>query len=456
MLRITSLIKNAVGLGEGHERTKRAKKNITAGLLIRGLNIGVGLLLVPITINYLNPTNYGIWITLTSLVAWFGFFDIGFGNGLRNRFAEAIAKDHHELAKTYVSTTYAILTIIISAFLILFYFLNFFINWNSILNAGDSPVMGKELSYLAVVVFTSFGMTFVFNLIAVILSADQRGALSSVFDLVGKSLSLIFIFILTKVSESSLLSLGIVYCSISPLVLAVASFCFFKGRYRIYRPSISSVDFSKAKDLFSIGAKFFLIQIAGILLYQTNNMIITQLFGPAMVTPYNVAFKYFNVLYMGWLIVIGPFWSAFTEAWTKHDIEWIKKTMEKLMKSWLILLLIGCILLLLSDFIFKLWINKSFSVPFWISFLTLSWIFINTWNGIFSHFLNGVGKIKVQLFLGVFVALINLPLAIFLGKLIGLEGVLLANVLLGLIQVWLYPLQYLRIINETATGIFDK
>jgi O-antigen/teichoic acid export membrane protein len=179
---ITS-IKNLIGFGQGHARTNRAKKNIAASFVIKGANIVVGLMLVPLTINYLSPTKYGIWITMTSLVAWFGFFNIGLGNGLKNRFAEAKAKGDHKLAKIYVSTTYAILLIIISAVLILFYIINIFLNWNIILNAGTDPVLKKELSYLAIVVVTSFGMTFVLNLISIILSADQRQAKSDVFDI---------------------------------------------------------------------------------------------------------------------------------------------------------------------------------------------------------------------------------------------------------------------------------
>ncbi len=455
-MKVAYKIKNLVGLGNGHERTNRAKRNIAAGFLIRGMNIGIGLLLLPITINYLNQTNYGIWSTLTSLVAWFGFFDIGLGNGLRNRLAEALAKENHVLAKTYVSTTYAILIIIISLFLVTFYFANLYINWNVVLNAGDDPVLGKELNNLAVVVFTTFGMTFVLNLIAVILSADQQSAKSSMLDLVGKSLSLLLIYTLTKFSNSSLLSLGLIYSSVSPLVLATASIWFFQGKYSRYRPSISSVDFSKAKDIFSLGLKFFIVQIAGILLYQTNNIVIIHLFGPAMVTPYNVSFKYFSVLMMGWMIVIGPFWTAITEAWTKKDIKWIKSIMNKLMLGWCILLVFGLIMLMASGAVFKFWINKDFKVPIWVSILTLTWILINTWNGIFSQFLNGVGKIKLQMIIGVIVACINIPLALLLGNKIGIEGVLLSNVILSSVTVLIYPIQYKKLITFKANSIYNK
>lgn len=449
-------IEDILGFGQGHERTNRAKKNIAASFIIKGINIAIGLILVPITINYLSPTKYGIWITLSSLVAWFGFFDIGLGNGLRNRFAEAIAEGNHLLAKIYVSTTYAILIIIISIVLSLFYIINIFIDWSIILNTGADPFLNKELSYLAIVVFTSFGMTFVLNLISVILSADQQPAKSAVFDLIGKALSLIFIYILTRVSKSSLLSLGLIYCTISPLVLALSTIWFFSKRYKPYRPSLKSVDFSKARDLFSLGVKFFIIQIAAILLYQTNNMIITQLFGPAMVTPYNVAFKYFSILMMGFMIIIGPFWSAITEAWAKQDITWISGIVKKLMLLWLCIFALGLIMLLFSGTFFKIWIGNEFTVPLSISILTLSWILLNAWNGIFSQFLNGVGKLKLQLIFGISTALINVPLAIFLGKHMGISGVLLANVILGFIGAWVYPAQYRRIILNKATGVWNK
>jgi len=416
----------------------------------------VQLLLVPITINYLNSTNYGIWVTLTSLIAWFGFFDIGLGNGLRNRFAEAIAKNDHELAKTYVSTTYAIIVIIISIVLILFYCINNFLDWSVILNTGTDPDLRRELSLLAIIVFTSFGFNFVLKLISVILNADQRPAQASLFDLIGKTLALMLIYILTRVSEGSLLLFGFVYCCVSPAVLAISTIWFFNGKYRPYSPSLKWIDFSKAGDLLNLGIRFFLIQIAAVILFQTNNIIISQIFGPAMVTPYNVAFKYFSVIMMGFMIIIGPFWSAFTEAWTIKDIDWVSRIMNKLMKFWILVLAGGIAMLLLSRIAFRIWIGNDFSVPKSISILTLAWILLNAWNGIFSQFLNGIGKIKLQLYLGMTAALINIPLAVFLGKFLGIAGVLLANVFLGTITAFIGPIQYRKIITFSAKGIWNK
>ena len=441
---------------KGHARTLRAKKNIAASFLIKGASIVIGLMLVPLTINYLEPTKYGIWITLSSIIGWFGFFDIGLGHGLRNRFAEALAKGKHELARSYVSTTYAILSLIIGGVLVLFFVVNPFLNWNKILNVEEGLVLQQELSLLALFVFTFFCLRFVFKLITTILMADQQPAKASFFNLLGQIISLIFIFILTKTTEGSLIYLGGVKSIAPVLVLLLSSVWFFNGKYKPYRPSIKSVDFSKSKDLLKLGIKFFIIQIAAILLYKTNNIIISHLFGPEQVTPYNVAFKYFSVLMMGFSIIVAPFWSAFTEAWAKKEIRWIKNIMQKLIMLWLGLLGLGIIMLVASKWVYGVWIGDKVSISYTMSALVGAWVVLNAWNSIFSHFLNGVGKIRLQLYLGITAALLNVPLAIFLGNRIGIEGVLLANLIVKAIGVWLYPLQFYKLINNNAKGIWNK
>jgi O-antigen/teichoic acid export membrane protein len=434
----------------GHKRNILVRKNIAALFIIKGLSIAIGLIMVPLTINYLDATKYGIWITLSSIITWFSFFDIGLGNGLRNRFAEAMASGKHELAKIYVSTAYAILSLIIGIVLLLFYIINPFLNWNKILNVGQDIIFKNELSLLALVVFTFFCLRFVFKLITTLLTADQRPAMASFFDLLGKVVTLVLIFILTKTTTESLLYLGIVISSLPAMVLIISSVWLFKGRYKIYRPSIKLVDFSKAKDLLNLGLKFFIIQISALLLYSTNNIIITQLFGPEMVTTYNVAFKYFSILMMGFTIVITPFWSAFTEAWIKKEIAWIKNIMDKLIMFWGLLVILGLIMLYCSSWVYLVWIGDKVSIPNSISALVLIWVLLNAWNGIFSHFLNGVGKIKLQLYLGISVAIFNIPLSVFLGKLFGISGILLANVTLSIIQAVVYPFQYRKLITNSA------
>jgi O-antigen/teichoic acid export membrane protein len=449
---VLSTINNIIN--KGHDRSVKAKKNIIATIMIRGASIVISLFLVPITIHYVSPSQYGIWITLSSIIGWFGFFDIGFGNGLRNKFAECVAIGEHEKARIYVSTTYAILSIIIAIVLIIFLSINPFLNWSKILNAPAN--MMSELSTLALIVFVFFCLQFVMQLITTILTADQQPAKASLFNFLGSLFSLLIILILTRTTSGNLIYLGAVYSSTPILVLALSSIWFYSNKYKRYAPSIKLVKFEYARGLMTLGLKFFIIQIASVVFYQTSNIIISQLFGPEQVTPYNIAFKYFSIIPMVFTIIIAPFWSAFTEAWSKNDKEWITKIMKRLKLFWTLLIAIALVMFISSSFIYKMWVGKEIVVPISLSAVVAFYVVINAWNGIHSNFLNGVGKIKLQLYIALIGSLINIPLAILLGKELGIYGVVLATTLISLMSSILLPLQYNKIMNNMAQGIWAK
>lgn len=438
----------------GHERSIKAKKNIFAAFLIKGGSIIISLFLVPLTIHYVTPSQYGIWITLSSIVGWLGFFDIGFGNGLRNKFAESVAKGEHKMARIYVSTTYAILSIIIAFVLMLFFFINPLLNWTKILNTPAT--MADELSTLALIVFAFFCLQFVLQLITTVLTANQQPAKASLFNFFGSLFSALIIFILTKTTSGNLIYLGFVYGITPILVLIFSSIWFYSNKYKKYAPSIRYVKFYHARDLMTLGIKFFFLQIAGIVLYQTSNIIIAQLFGAAEVTPYNIAYKYFSIISMVMGIVMTPYWSAYTEAWIKRDIEWIKNSLKRLKMLWLLLSIVTIIMLSISNLVFRLWVGKEIVVPFSISMTLAIYAILNNWTTIFSLFLNGTGKIKMQLYASMVGMVLNIPLAIFLGKKFGISGVILSGIILCIINMIIEPIQTNKLLNNKARGIWNK
>ncbi len=441
-------------LNKGHQRSVKAKKNILAAFIFKGSSIAISLILVPLTIHYVNPTQYGIWLTLSSIIGWFGFFDIGFGHGLRNKLTEAIANKKYKLSRIYISTTYAILSLIIGIFLLFFFVVNPFINWSAILNAD--PSMGKELGILALIVFTFFCLQFVLQLITTVLTADQQPGFGSIFNFIGNVVSLAVIFILTKTTSGNLLYLGIVLGLTPVLVLALSSLWFYTHSYRHFAPSVKMVRFSLIGNIFNLGLKFFMLQIAGLLLYESSNIIIAQLFGPAKVTTYNIAYKYFSIIPMVFAIIMLPFWSAFTKAWVEKDIEWIKNAIRKLQMFWLGLAITAIAMLTVSNLVYRLWVGNDIIVPLGLSAAIAAYVIVNSWNTIYSQFLNGVGKVKLQLYYGVGGALLNIPLAVFMGYRFGIAGVIFSSVLLTSVNMVCGYIQYNKIINNTATGIWAK
>ena len=85
---------------------KRIIKNIGVSMIMKPISMLLSLVYTPLALAFLGEAKYGIWAIILNIVSWINYFDIGIGNGLRNRLAEAIALDDKEDAQKYVSTAY--------------------------------------------------------------------------------------------------------------------------------------------------------------------------------------------------------------------------------------------------------------------------------------------------------------------------------------------------------------
>lgn len=440
----------------GHKRSIRTKKNIIASFGLKGFSILVIFLLVPLTLNYLNPTKYGLWLTISSIIGWFSFFDIGLGNGLRNKLAEAFAVKDYKLAKAYVSTTYAILSLIMAGMFLLFLFINPLLDWSKLLNT--QPEMAGELSRIVLVVFTFFALRLILNLIGIILTSDQLPAVSNGFDPLGNLIALVSIYLITKFTHGNLLYISIIYSAAPVLILIIASFYFFNGKYEFIKPDLKSVDFKHFKSLADLGLKFFVLQIAVLIIFSTDNMIITQILGPAEVTPYNIAFKYFSIPIMIFTIVLKPFWSAYTEAFAADDMKWIKTSIKRLIMIWLAVVMGVVFLLTISKYFYLMWVGDKVYVPFMLSAFMGLLAIIVTWNNIFAYFVNGVGKIKLHMYVSIIGMIINIPISIYFANNLrmGSAGVILGTCFSICLGSVLIPIQCLKIIRGNVNGVWNK
>ncbi|MBS1636800.1 MAG: oligosaccharide flippase family protein [Bacteroidetes bacterium] len=441
---------------QGHERSVKTKKNILTSILIKCVSIVISFLLIPLALNYLNPVRYGIWIALTTVIGWFAFFDLGLGNGLRNKLAEALARNDQESARIYISTSYAVLSIIIGVVYVLFVLLFPLINWTWILNTP--PEMSHEINRLIFIVFSFFSLQFIIKLISMVLKADQRSAISGGINTLASLLSLIVVYILTKTTHGSLFWLSVGVSAANIVAPFIVSVWFFSRDYRHLIPSWKYVRLGHARDLMSLGFQFFIMQFAALILFATDSIIIDQLYGPAAVTPYSIAFKYFSVVTMGFSLITTPFWTAYTDAYHKQDFEWIKRITRKQQMLWILLAAGVVIMLVLANFAYHIWIGDQVEIPFLLSCSMAVWVMMSAWTSIFGNFLSGVGKIRLSLYHSIVIIVINIPLSVFLAKYLNLgsAGVMIGTCLCVLPQVFLHPIQYSKIVHNTASGIWNK
>lgn len=443
----------------GHERSVKAKKNVALSFILKFIHIVAGIALVPLMLEYLGEENYGVWLTIASTILWFEFFDVGLGHGLRNKLAEAKAKGNVELSRKYVSTGYAVVGILSILFFSLSVGLNGVVNWADVLNT--TTVSESEVAAVVLVVTTGFSIRLVLSLLFAVLYADQRPALKNLIDTIVRVLILATIFLLIKwpsLGEQSLVMVGAVFTGI-PLLLSLGfSLVLFNTKYKEIAPKISEVEFSLVRDLMGIGGSFFIIQICATIVYSTDNMIISHLFSPASVTPYEVAHKYFAMALMAFGIVMQPVWSAVTEAYSMADLNWIKKSVNALIKLWILVVLGLAVMLLASPLVYKLWLSDKLTIPFSLSAFWAAFVAVQALNMIFVQVVNGIGKVRLQMIIGILGAAVNIPLSIFLARNMGMgiTGVVAATLSTQVIAIGFTMVQCHKAMAGELHGIWDK
>lgn len=441
---------------KGDGRSVKAKRHILYSFALQGISVLIGLLYIPLLLDYLTQEKYGIWLTLTSILGWFSFFDVGLGNGLRNKLAEALALGDLKLGQKYVSTTYALLIAIFGVVLLLFHGVNYFLDWNVILNTLELD--RKELYLLTSIVFTFFIIRFVVQLVSVIYLADQKPAITKLITTAGNLLAFSVVFLLTRIdTKSDLILLGSIISVIPVLLLLVISFFSFNGKYRYLRPSVAGIDLKLSDGLINLGFRFFFLQITAIIIFSTSNIFITQFYGPEEVVVYNIAFKYFQVPTMVFAIIMTPIWTAVTDAYTQSDFQWLRKTLRLLNIVSVVFVLGIVIMVLISNWIYSLWVGNQVLVPMSLSVSLGVYAMMQVVVSPYSQYINGTGKIKLTMALAFAGIPIYLILVFIFGELFSdSTGIILAIVISSLLGLIIQPIQTYRLLNKTAQGIWNK
>ena len=133
----------------------------------------------------------------------------------------------------------------------------------------------------------------------------------------------------------------------------------------------------------------------------------------------------------------------------------MKRTYKHLQKVTFLLIAGVLVMLLASGTAYHLWIGDVVTVKTSISVAVALYVIVNIWNSLHSALLNGMGKIRLQLYISMLGTAFNIPLAIILGRKFGVEGVVMAAVLLNLISMVYSPIQVIRLLNNRAKGIWN-
>ena len=441
------------GLFQCENRIKNLLKQTGFSFLFKIIAMGCNFLLVPLTLSYLGREQYGIWMTLLTVLSWMSFCDFGLGNGMRNKVTVALAQKNLDAVREYISSTYFSILFLMFILVGSLTIIEPFLNWQSFFNT--IYLENAKLAMVGISVFILMSINFVLSLINQVANAYQQSSLTVLNQLIGNLFAFFFTYIVIKTTQDELFLVAFAYAFSLVLSNVIISIYFYKTNSNII-PRVKYFKWSTVKELSGLSFRFFVIQIAALVFFAKDNFIITQVLGPEYVTPYNITFKYFNVILFAFGILTTPLWSALGDAYASNDIKWIKKTMKTMNLLMIPLCICVFFLCILAPTIFKIWIGEEANhiEPLLIWLMGIFTI-LSVWNNIYGVFLNATGKLKLSMYSTILIIAVNIPLAIYLGELYGVVGVLLTTIVCMLPGAIIEPIQYCIILKEKNLSITD-
>lgn len=430
-------------------------RNVVASLLIKVWSVAVQLLLVPLTLACLGVYENGVWLTVSSVLLWVDNLDVGLGNGLRNKLAVYMAEGNIPKAREMVSSTIAMLTAIIVPVTLVLIVLEITGDVYGFFNVSPEMVSGFPTILVASTIMVCG--TFILKFLGNFYMGMQLPAVSNAIVTGGNTLALIGTFLVYLSGIHSLLLVAIANTAAPLLAYLICYPLTFYGKYRALRPSRCTVNMAAAKELFVIGSKFFVLQMAGIVLFFSTNIIISRFFSPSMVTPYQIANRYFMTAMLLFTVLCVPYWSATTDAYAKHDYEWIRRANTTLNRFMVFILAVIVVMTVASPLVYHVWIGGKATVPFSMTVLVGAYEFILIYSTRYSFVLNGIGKLKLQLYVTIAAAVAYVPLAVLVvGSSGDINRLLLVMCAVNIPGLIINAVQYRKIISGKAKGIWNK
>ncbi len=407
--------------GPGHSYS-RILKGISTGIAGRGVAVVTSFIAIPLTVRYLGAERYGVWVNLTSILSWLSVFDLGIGSTAINKIAEALAHEDFATARLRVNGAYVSLAALALALGIVISIVWKFISWPAVLGAKTSANGGEIALAAACAVFVFLG-SFPFLITPKVLGACKEVTFANYWNSAASVLSLLLLVVATRL-----------HMGLPGLVLAVSGSALLVGSLStvwLYKhlnwlvPELRSIPWKHVTTFLNVGLPFFAVQIAGLILFQTDNLIIAQILGARAVTPYSVTWKLFSYSTLLQVISIPALWPAYSDAFSRRDFDWIQKTYRYNVRiaigSTLIFVLI---LLVISRRFIDLWAGSDAVPSFGLVLAMAIWSLLSVLSSCESCLLGAAGRVNGQAIYCGIGAAVNVLASILLGRAFGIIGII--------------------------------
>lgn len=382
------------------ENTNIVFTQVFYAFIIKGGGLILSFLTMPLFIQYFNNNLVlGVWFSLISIMTWFLNFDLGIGNGVRNNLVRYIVKKDYSSAKKIISSgLFSVASISFLLLLIGICIINK-INLNKILNIDDSIISNEILCQSTSLLYVAFMIRFFLSIITSILYSIQKSSLNNLSHFLVTVLQ--FLYLLSfdfQNVDDALLNISFSYIFISNIPISLIGFFIFSRDLKTCKPSFKFVEVSYIKQISNIGGVFFICQILYMIIANTNEFFISNLYGPGDTTEYTYYYRIFTLGTMIVSLATTPIWSVVTKAHAEKDFSWLKKILKSMDIAAFLILFIQLLFIPFIQFIMDVWLgNGCVTANFKTSlaFALFSSVFV--YSSMISTISNGLSFMKIQL-----------------------------------------------------------
>lgn len=427
---------------------KKLHLDIGLNFLFKISSLGISFVAIPMTIKFLGNEEYGVWALILSVIIWINNFDIGIGNSLKNKIAENIILENKEELKKNIASGYAgVIVIGILIFILSLIILNI-ISIENIVKVKS--INEKELKRIFEISIFFISLNFILGICNSIFTGFQKSYISSLNNFLYQLLNLGMVLLLINYCKNEkLLILSIGYGTVTILPNLISTIIFFlKNKYLIFKmKDISKV---RMQNLFNIGLRIFIMQLCGIIIFFTDNWMISYFIGVSEVGEYSVVNKLFSIFIIFFGILLTPIWPAITQAYHIKNKEWIENTVKKMMKLYMLIFIVTIFLIPFSKKIINYWTIGQIDPKLTLIVLVgISTLLIN-FTSIYATIILGIGEVQNIMILNIIQAILNILLSYYFVKKLdfGVNGIILATCVCLSINIFYYPYTLRKLLKK--------
>ena len=398
----------------------------------------------PIILHSLGKNDFGIWFLFQSIILWFGLARFGFDTTLIRDLAAIREKPVGEETQTLVSSTfYASFLVLVALAVSILFTAQFFGNWFDF--AADKNILFQNTF---VIVFVIFAFQFLGSSLQSLFYSRDMFYRRNIICVVRNVIQFVLIIGVFNLNKLNLIGLA--------LIVMAAAFFEFIALLLVARkiwgffPSVKKFDPNVLKRMLRPSSGYFIISIAGLIIFRSDNFLIATFLSVEEVAVYAISYYLFDYT-MRFIWNFGELLSPRLSAcYYNNQISELKSVFWKMNLVTVGLALAGSLAIYFLGFWFlNMWVSEANFVPLNVLRVFAFTLFFQCVTKSCAVFIKAIGKHQPIVWFSCLEAVLKIGLSIVLVQKYGMIGIALGTLIAHLLATgWFIPYLSLKTVLQ--------